>query len=75
MKWPRPVVVLSISHGDESFPELAESAADDDSPDSDESVASAYESMVWRDSTDDGIDGGMLEHDKPGDIGNGSSCY
>ena len=64
----------SISHGDESFPELAESAADDDSPDSDESVASAYESMVWRDSTDDGIDGGMLEHDKPGDIGNGPAA-
>ena len=26
-----------------------------------ESVASAYESMVWRDSTDDGVDGGMLD--------------
>jgi hypothetical protein len=33
-----------------------------------ESVASAYESMVWRDSTDDGVDGGML------DIGGGESA-
>jgi len=41
-------------------------AADDDQPDSDESVASAYESMVWRDSADDGVDGGMLEHEQPG---------
>ena len=39
---------------------------DDDQPDGEESVASAYESMVWRDSTDDGVDGGMLEHEQPG---------
>ncbi len=41
-------------------------AEDDDQPDGEESVASAYESMVWRDSTDDGVDGGMLEHEQPG---------
>ena len=32
----------------------------------DESVASAYESMVWRDSADDGVDGGMLDMDGAG---------
>ena len=31
-----------------------------------ESVASAYESIVWRDSADDGTDGGMLDVDLPG---------
>jgi hypothetical protein len=31
-----------------------------------ESVASAYESMVWRDSTDDGVDGGMLDMEGAG---------
>ncbi|MFM7035837.1 MAG: hypothetical protein ACKOYJ_11760 [Planctomycetia bacterium] len=40
--------------------------AEDEHPDAQESVASAYESMVWRDSTDDGVDGGMLEFDLPG---------
>mgnify|MGYP006274901431 CR=1 FL=1 len=43
---------------------------DDDQADGeergDESVASAYESMVWRDSADDGIDGGMLDMDGGG---------
>jgi hypothetical protein len=34
---------------------------DDDQPDAEERVAAAYESMVWRDSTDDGVDGGMLD--------------
>ena len=33
----------------------------DDADGREESVASAYESMVWRDSTDDGVDGGMLD--------------
>ena len=42
---------LEVDFGDE--------ADDDDS--GEESVASAYESMVWRDSTDDGVDGGMLD--------------
>jgi len=44
--------------------------ADDDEADGDggeESVASAYESMVWRDSTDDGVDGGMLDIEGGGD--------
>ena len=36
-----------------------EQTDDDDS--GEERVASAYESMVWRDSTDDGVDGGMLD--------------
>ncbi|MFM8890018.1 MAG: hypothetical protein ACKOTB_00090, partial [Planctomycetia bacterium] len=31
-----------------------------------ESVASAYESMVWRDSADDGVDGGMLDMEGAG---------
>jgi hypothetical protein len=31
-----------------------------------ESVAAAYESMVWHDSTDDGVDGGMIDVDLPG---------
>jgi len=42
-----------------------DSAADDDrddeTPGSEESVAAAYETFTWRDSTDDGIDGGMLD--------------
>ena len=33
----------------------------DDDESGEERVASAYESMVWRDSTDDGVDGGMLD--------------
>ena len=41
-------------------------AAGDDQVDEEERVASAYESMVWRDSTDDGVDGGMLDVDLPG---------
>jgi hypothetical protein len=40
---------------------------DDDEPSADEErVASAYESMVWRDSADDGVDGGMIDVDAPG---------
>jgi len=39
----------------------------DEDDDGEERVASAYESMVWRDSTDDGVDGGML------DIGGGGA--
>ena len=33
----------------------------DEDEDVDESVAAAYETMVWRDSADDGVEGGMLE--------------
>ena len=39
---------------------------DDDQVDGEERVASAYESMVWRDSADDGVDGGMIDVDGPG---------
>jgi len=38
---------------------------DDDETSSEERVAAAYESMVWQDSADDGIDGGMLDVDMP----------
>ncbi len=41
--------------------DVAGEDADDDSPGSEESVAAAYESMVWHDSTDDGVDDGMLD--------------
>jgi hypothetical protein len=34
---------------------------DDERSAAEESVASAYESMVWQDSADDGVDGGMLD--------------
>ena len=43
---------------------------DDDQIGTDESVASAYESMVWQDSTDDGTDGGMLDVDLPAGASN-----
>ncbi|MFM7077482.1 MAG: hypothetical protein ACKO3G_15670 [Planctomycetaceae bacterium] len=42
---------------------------DEEGSDAAESVASAYESMVWRDSTDDGVDGGMLDVDGGGTPG------
>ena len=44
------------------------SAEDDDV---DENVAAAYETMVWRDSADDGVEGGMLEAGSAGsdDVG------
>lgn len=38
---------------------------DDDETPSEERLAAAYESMVWQDSTDDGVDGGMLDVDLP----------
>jgi len=43
--------------------------ADEDQLAADESVASAYESMVWQDSADDGTDGGMMDVDLPGGEG------
>ena len=43
-----------------------EDRPDDDQPGGEESVAAAYESMVWRDSADDGVEGGMLDVDMPG---------
>lgn len=39
---------------------------EDDRGDDEERVAAAYESMVWRDSADDGVDGGMIDVDGPG---------
>jgi hypothetical protein len=39
---------------------------DDEQPGAEESVAAAYESMVWRDSADDGVEGGMIDVDAPG---------
>jgi hypothetical protein len=54
----------------EAADEAGEDPAADDQTDGDdrggESVASAYESMVWRDSADDGVDGGMLDMDGAG---------
>ena len=44
----------------------ADEPAEDEQADDEERVASAYESMVWRDSADDGIEGGMLDVDLPG---------
>ncbi|MCE9629191.1 MAG: hypothetical protein K8S94_00530 [Planctomycetia bacterium] len=41
-------------------------ADDEDQPDAEERVAAAYESMVWRDSADDGVDGGMIDLDGGG---------
>lgn len=38
----------------------------DEQADGDESVASAYETMVWHDSADDGVDSGMVDVDLPG---------
>ena len=38
---------------------------DDDEADAEERVAAAYESMVWQDSADDGVEGGMLDVDAP----------
>jgi hypothetical protein len=43
----------------------SDAAAGDEEAD-DENVAAAYESMVWRDSADDGTEGGMLEAGTPG---------
>jgi hypothetical protein len=38
---------------------------DDEHDDGAERLAAAYESMVWQDSADDGIEGGMLDVDAP----------
>ena len=44
----------------------AEEGDDDDADSDEERLAAAYESMVWRDSADDGVDGGMIDVDAPG---------
>jgi hypothetical protein len=46
--------------------DTASSHDDDEQADAEERVAAAYESMVWRDSADDGTDGGMIDVDAPG---------
>jgi hypothetical protein len=53
--------------------QLGEPSAEDDEQEADaeERVAAAYESMVWQDSADDGIDGGMLDLEAPGGGGLG----
>ena len=48
---------------------VAEEEDDDDS--SEKRLAAAYESMVWQDSADDGVDGGMLDVDAPHAAGAG----
>jgi hypothetical protein len=49
-----------------------EGEQDDDQASGEERVAAAYESMVWRDSADDGNEGGMLDVDMPGATASGS---
>ena len=44
---------------------------EDDEPAGEERLAAAYESMVWQDSADDGVDGGMIDVDAPGAAGAG----
>jgi len=44
---------------------------DDEAADGEERLAAAYESMVWQDSADDGVDGGMIDVDAPGATGAG----
>ncbi|MBM4020853.1 MAG: hypothetical protein FJ284_01145 [Planctomycetes bacterium] len=46
-------------------PEEESISEDDDGESGEERVAAAYESMVWQDSTDDGVEGGMLDVDSP----------
>ena len=46
--------------------QAGDEAPGEEQADEEERVASAYESMVWRDSADDGVDGGMLDVDLPG---------
>jgi len=61
-----------VNQGDRSSPARRDEAgagdenAGEEQADEEERVASAYESMVWRDSADDGVDGGMLDVDLPG---------
>jgi hypothetical protein len=72
------LVELAAAGGPAAMQRLGREADDEDGPSTDEAfaaeeseadgeqVAAAYESMVWRDSTDDGVDGGMLDLDLPG---------
>lgn len=60
------VVETAAAGGDRGPVRGADDGADDDQPGGAESVAAAYDSMVWRDSADDGVDGGMIDVDLPG---------
>ncbi|MFM9025376.1 MAG: hypothetical protein ACKON7_08565, partial [Planctomycetaceae bacterium] len=60
------VVETAAAGGDRGPVRGADDGADDDQPGGAESVAAAYDSMVWRDSADDGVDGGMIAVDLPG---------
>jgi hypothetical protein len=56
---------------DETDADLLAEEEDDDAS-GEERLAAAYESMVWQDSTDDGVEGGMLDVELPqGDGGGG----
>ncbi|NBT13398.1 MAG: hypothetical protein EBS56_07435 [Planctomycetia bacterium] len=61
----RPSPGPSRQEGDESASE---------EHDDEERVASAYESMVWRDSADDGIEGGMIDVELPGNARRGTAA-
>ncbi len=52
--------------GGDSLEDMPLHPDDDDQADAEERVAAAYESMVWQDSADDGVDDGMLDVDVPG---------
>ena len=55
-------------------PDHDDEISDDERSSGEESVASAYESMVWRDSADDGVDGGMIDVDAPGAVAGGPAA-
>jgi len=61
-------VAVGREPGDRRGP-AGDAGDDDEHHDAEESVAAAYESMVWRDSADDGVDGGMIDVDAPGAAG------
>jgi len=61
----RPSPGPSRPEGDETAPEEHED---------EERVASAYESMVWRDSADDGVEGGMIDVELPGNARRGTAA-
>ena len=59
------LVVGDRTQGSRTRGEPSDDDGDGDG-DVDENVAAAYETMVWRDSADDGVEGGMLETDSGG---------
>ena len=63
--------VIETAAADQGESRRGPDAADDEQEGGDESVASAYESMVWRDSADDGVDGGMIDVNLPGNAAPG----